>query len=273
LSRVAVAIMPTNGEEGQVGVGAEEAAADEPDDVDVLLVYYATYEPAFAVEEKVQRVIRRFRKAAKKQGGGNELMREMMYAEFKSQRGVDPRQFYWAQLRTSSPERHLSDWSSPARLEASIAEEASRRTADNERMTWAKEQEEKRSRELALRQDEARERQDLYRAQRIVRNGGELPPPGQMQSPVPPLPEAAMRRRAVKELAEAEIMGAAERLHSDAGEKLAKRERRLQDEAARAVRESQRGAVQARQVNHARIGQLSAPKAASGGGGGGGGGQ
>ena len=61
-------------------------------DVETLLVYYEAQEPEFATEQKVHKVIRCFKKKAKKIGSAD--WREMMYVAFTEQRGIDPREHY-----------------------------------------------------------------------------------------------------------------------------------------------------------------------------------
>ena len=69
-------------------------------DIETLLVYYEAQEPEYATEEKVHKVIRSFKKKAKKIEGGD--WREMMYAAFAEQRGVDPREHYREALAADS---------------------------------------------------------------------------------------------------------------------------------------------------------------------------
>lgn len=108
-------------------------AADEDIAVDVetLLVYYEAQEPEYATEEKVNKVIRSFKKKAKKVEGAD--WREMMYAAFTEQRGIDPREHYRATLAEGVEEARPApgsgdiDVSRPASLASE--DEESRRTS------------------------------------------------------------------------------------------------------------------------------------------------
>lgn len=61
----------------------------------ILLAFYRQEEPQSATDEKVSKVIRSFQKKATKSGGD---WRELMYAAFAQQRGVDPRA-HWEALQ------------------------------------------------------------------------------------------------------------------------------------------------------------------------------
>lgn len=63
---------------------------DDAPDREVLHLYYQAQEPQFATPVKIDKVVRSFRKKARK-AGQPEQWREMMYTAFKEQRGVDPR--------------------------------------------------------------------------------------------------------------------------------------------------------------------------------------
>ena len=73
-----------------------ECSADDAVDRATLLCYYEEQEPEFATDEKVGKVIKSFRKKAKKAGTPG-AWREMMYAAFVEQRGIDPRDHYTEQ--------------------------------------------------------------------------------------------------------------------------------------------------------------------------------
>ena len=73
-------------------------------------------EPEYATEEKVHKVIRSFKKKAKKIEGGD--WREMMYAAFSEQRGIDPREHYQAALDAATLESDAIGLSRPASLSA-----------------------------------------------------------------------------------------------------------------------------------------------------------
>lgn len=82
------------------------AEEDIVTDVETLLVYYEAQEPEYATEEKVHKVIRSFKKKAKKIEGAD--WREMMYAAFTEQRGIDPREHYRAAFAESVSENGIS---------------------------------------------------------------------------------------------------------------------------------------------------------------------
>ena len=71
---------------------------------EILLCFYETYEPVFCTDEKVERIMRSFRKKAEKSG---EHWRTMMYAEFKKAKGIHPRTFYEQQAEKDG---RLPEW-------------------------------------------------------------------------------------------------------------------------------------------------------------------
>ena len=76
----------------------------------------AAQEPEYATEEKVHKVIRSFKKKAKKIEGGD--WREMMYAAFGEQRGIDPREHYQQALDAATLDSGAVGLSRPASLSA-----------------------------------------------------------------------------------------------------------------------------------------------------------
>lgn len=74
-------------------VGPEDIDSDSPlteelDDVEVLMNFYRRVEPAFANQQKVERIVDRFRSRTTAPG---ENWRDLMYDAIAKQRGVDPR--------------------------------------------------------------------------------------------------------------------------------------------------------------------------------------
>ena len=78
------------------------AEPDEAIDRRIILHYYEDQEPDFATDEKVDKVFKSFKKKARKAGGEADW-REMMYAAFTEQRGVDPRDFYHQTAAAPAP--------------------------------------------------------------------------------------------------------------------------------------------------------------------------
>lgn len=72
----------------------------EPDDETILMGYYQHHEPGFATPEKIQNIIRAYRRK-EKPGAPAGSWREQMYGAFVKKRGTDPRD-HWRHL---SPRR------------------------------------------------------------------------------------------------------------------------------------------------------------------------
>ena len=73
----------------------------------MLLVYYAHFEPSFATQEKVQKIVQTFRARSEKLGEA-ELFREKMFGAIAAQRDVHPLEFFQAH-QESSPHKHGRD--------------------------------------------------------------------------------------------------------------------------------------------------------------------
>lgn len=74
----------------------------ELDDVAVLIEFYQEHEPNFANQQKVNRILRAYRKKASK-ANQTAQWRELMYSSIATQRGEDPRD-YWQRVRRSDVE-------------------------------------------------------------------------------------------------------------------------------------------------------------------------
>ena len=70
-----------------------------PDDKAILLSFYKTSQPDFANDLKIGRIIATYKRKAATQGPGVDW-RELMYATFLEQKGVDPRAVYEAGSQT-----------------------------------------------------------------------------------------------------------------------------------------------------------------------------
>ena len=69
------------------------------DDVAILIEFYREREPNFANQQKVNRILRAYRKKASK-ANQTAQWRELMYSSIAAQRGEDPRD-YWQRVRSS----------------------------------------------------------------------------------------------------------------------------------------------------------------------------
>ena len=105
------------GRSQRAAMSLDEEESDEQT-AEILLCFYETYEPVVCTEEKVQRIMRSFKKRAEKSG---ENWRTIMYAEFVKAKGVHPRTFYEQQAQKDG---RLPEWMD---LEASESTEAKAR--------------------------------------------------------------------------------------------------------------------------------------------------
>eukprot|EP01043_Picozoa_sp_COSAG02_P016154 COSAG02_NODE_705_length_18261_cov_45.441716_11_plen_931_part_01 len=81
--------------------------SDEVSCEEVLLVYYAHFEPSFATEEKVRKITQMFRARSEKLGEP-ELFREKMFGSIAAQRDVHPLEFFQAQRKASAKQQGRS---------------------------------------------------------------------------------------------------------------------------------------------------------------------
>ena len=70
---------------------------------DVLLVYYAHFEPAFATREKVEKIVKTFRARSERLGEPGQF-REKMFSAIAAQRDVHPLEFWRSQQQQQPPQ-------------------------------------------------------------------------------------------------------------------------------------------------------------------------
>jgi hypothetical protein len=108
--------------EGWRRMSLDELESDEQT-AEILLCFYETYEPVFCTDEKVERIMRSFKKKAAKSTSG-EQWRTIMYAEFEKAKGIHPRRFYEQQAEKEGRLPAWMDLESSEKAEARARSEA-----------------------------------------------------------------------------------------------------------------------------------------------------
>ena len=177
---------------------------DETDEqtAEILLCFYETYEPVFCTDEKVQRIMRSFKKKGDKSG---EFWRTIMYAEFQKQKGVHPRTFY---ERQAAKDGRLPEWMD---LEGSEKAEARARNEAAQRDS-AHDAEAERQAKLDM-QLEIEGRKEFYEAQKRAMSAQRGGPPA-MEPIVEPGSRggSTKRRGSGARLPESQLQQSTERL-------------------------------------------------------------